>query len=54
MRGGRREPGFLAYLALRIRGKSHRQPIERLADGTFLAALCLMVIVCGLVAYELV
>ena len=44
----------LSYIALRTRGKRRRLKIERTADAIFLSALCLMAVVCGLLAYELV
>jgi len=43
-----------AFLALRTVGRQRRQRLERLADGVFLTGLVLMVVVCGLVAYELI
>jgi hypothetical protein len=45
---------FLAYLALRSRMPARRYWLERLADGVFLLGLAAMVLVAGLVAYELV
>jgi hypothetical protein len=44
----------LSYIALRTRGNRRRLKIERTADAIFLSALCLMAIVCGLLAYEFV
>ena len=45
---------FLAYLALRHPDRSRRERIERIADVIFLTALSTMVVVCALIAYELV
>lgn len=44
----------LSYIGLRTRGNRRRLKIERTADAIFLSALCLMALVCGLLAYELV
>ena len=45
---------ILAYFALRTRRQRRRYRIEQFADGLFLTALCLMAVVCALIAYELV
>lgn len=45
---------ILSYTALRTRKSRRRYQIERIADFVFISALCLMVIVCALVAYELI
>lgn len=42
----------LSYFALRTRARKRRYWVERLADGLFLAALCLMTFICALFAYE--
>jgi hypothetical protein len=42
----------LSYWALRTRTRRRRYRVEQVADLIFLAALCLMVLICGLVAYE--
>jgi hypothetical protein len=43
----------LSYWALRTRTRRRRYRVEQLADGLFLIALCLMALICALVAYEL-
>lgn len=43
-----------AYLALRTADRTRRERLERMADVIFLTGLSLMVVVCGLVAYELI
>ncbi len=45
---------FVAYLALRARSQARRSRLERVADTVFLAGLNMMVVVGGLVAYELI
>jgi uncharacterized membrane protein len=45
---------LMAYLALRTADRQRRERLERMADGVFLTGLALMVVVCGLVAYELI
>jgi protein-S-isoprenylcysteine O-methyltransferase Ste14 len=45
---------LLSYWALRTRGQRRRLWTERVADLVFLAALSLMVVVCGLITYEFV
>jgi hypothetical protein len=42
----------LSYWALRTRTRRRRYKVEQLADGLFLIALCLMALICALVAYE--
>lgn len=44
----------LAYLALRSIHRPNRYALERVADAAFLLGLVMMVLVCGLVAYEMV
>lgn len=44
---------ILSYIALRTRTQKRRYHIERIADLIFIGGLCLMAIVCFLVAYEL-
>lgn len=43
----------LSYIALRTRTQKRRHQIERIADFIFIGGLCLMAVVCFLVAYEL-
>lgn len=43
----------LSYVALRTRTQKRRHRIEKIADFTFIGGLCLIVIVCLLVTYEL-
>ena len=45
---------ILAYLALRTRRQQRRYRLEIFADRIFLAGLSVMVIICALLAYELV
>ena len=45
---------ILSYLALRVRKQQRRYHLERLADGIFFTGLCLMAVICALIAYELV
>lgn len=45
---------FLAYLALRSDKESRWRRMERYADGLFLTGLCGMVVISGLIAYELI
>ena len=45
---------ILAYVALRTRRQKRRHRVEQLADSIFLLGLCLMAVVCALIAYELV
>ena len=44
---------ILSYIALRTRTQKRRQRIEKIADLVFMGGLCLMAVVCFLVAYEL-
>jgi hypothetical protein len=44
---------FLAYASLRSRSRTRRKVLERMADGCFLFALCIMTLVCGALAFEL-
>ena len=43
---------LLSYWALRSRGVNRMHCIERIADGIFILALLLMVVVCGFIVYE--
>jgi hypothetical protein len=45
---------LLSYWALRTRGQRRRLRTEKIADIVFLAALSLMVVVCGLITYAFV
>jgi hypothetical protein len=45
---------ILSYYALRSRGRARKYIVEKIADAIFLAALCLMAIVCGLITYAIV
>ena len=45
---------ILSYGALRTRASKRRHRLERAADGIFIGALCLMVLVCGLITYAIV
>ena len=45
---------ILAYLALRTRPQKRRYLIEKWADSIFLAGLCLIAVICALLAYELI
>ena len=45
---------ILSYYALRRRRRGRRHLIERIADAVFLAALSLMVVICGLITYAFV
>lgn len=45
---------ILAYLALRTNQQTRRSRIERIADNLFVSALGLMVLICGLIAWELI
>lgn len=42
---------IFSYMALRT--QERRQRIERIADSIFMGGLCLMAVICFLVAYEL-
>jgi hypothetical protein len=44
---------ILSYRALRVRGRRRMHRVERIADGFFLLALGLMVIICGFITYAL-
>lgn len=44
---------LLSYIALRRRGQVRKHAMEKVADGIFLAGLCLMVCVCILLTYAL-
>ena len=44
---------IFAYLALRAKGEEQWHRLERFADGFFLLAISGMVIICALIAYEL-
>ncbi len=46
---------FLSYLGLRTRGSRQlRENLERIADVWFLVGLCMLAVICILIAYELV
>jgi hypothetical protein len=45
---------FLSYSALRAHRVERRHRLERIADTIFLTALGVMVVACGLIAYEFV
>lgn len=45
---------ILSYYAIRRRGARRSLRAERIADVLFLAALSLMVVVCGLITYAIV
>lgn len=45
---------ILAYLALRTRPQRRRYLVEKWADGIFFIGLCLMAVICALIAYELI
>ena len=44
----------LSYVALRAQVGKRRDTAERSADAVFLAALCLLVLIGGLIAFEIV
>ncbi len=44
----------LAYLALRSRPNGRKHRLEWIADRVFLGGLAMMVVVCALIAYELI
>lgn len=44
---------ILSYVALRTRTQKRRYRMERIADCIFVGGLCVMAIICCLVAYEL-
>jgi multisubunit Na+/H+ antiporter MnhF subunit len=44
---------FFAYASLRSRSRTRRRALERMADVSFLVALCIMTLVCGSLAFEL-
>lgn len=44
---------IVSYTALRQRDRRRRRVLERVADGCFLTALSVLVVVTGLMAYEL-
>jgi hypothetical protein len=46
--------GLLSYLALRSTKAGRSLALEQVADLVFLAGLGMMVVVCALVAYELI
>ena len=45
---------LFAYLALRTDDEYRWRHLERFADGLFLLGICAMVLISGLVAYELI
>jgi len=44
---------FLSYWALRTRKRHRMLRIERIADGMFILAMLLMVVVCGFITYAI-
>ena len=44
----------LAYLALRAGKERHKARVEKVADAIFLLGLFMMVVICGLLAYEFI
>ena len=42
---------FLSYAALRSRGTRRMHRIERIADGVFITAMIVMVVVCAVITY---
>jgi hypothetical protein len=45
---------LVSYSLLRSGASRHRHFLKRVADVLFIAGLCLMAVVCSLIAYELV
>jgi hypothetical protein len=45
---------ILAYIGIRARGSQHKKHIEKAADIIFIVAICFMVFICALIAYEMV
>jgi len=45
---------FCSYWALRTRGTRRMHRLERIADGTFLLGLLIMVIVCGVITFAMI
>ena len=44
---------LLSYSALRTRSKRRMHRMERIADGIFILAMILMVIICGFITYAI-
>ena len=44
---------LLSYSALRTRSKRRMHRMERIADGIFILAMILMVIICGFITYAM-
>jgi hypothetical protein len=44
---------LLSYSALRMRSKGRMHQRERIADGVFILAMVLMVIICGFITYAI-
>jgi hypothetical protein len=44
---------LLAYWALRTRGSRRMHRLEQIADGLFIFALTVMVVICGIIAYSI-
>ena len=42
---------FLSYAALRSRGTRRMHRLERIADGVFITAMIVMVVICGIITY---
>jgi len=45
---------YLSYIALRRRESKRNYQLEKIAGVIFLTALCLMAIICGLIAYAFI
>lgn len=44
---------LLAYWALRTRGSRRMHRLEQIADGIFILALTVMVVICGIITYSI-
>ncbi len=45
---------ILSYIALRRHESKRNYRLEKIADAIFLTALCMMAVICGLIAYAFV
>jgi len=45
---------ILSYIALRTLGNKRNHRLKKIADAIFLTALCMMAVICGLIAYAFV
>jgi hypothetical protein len=45
---------ILAYVGIRAKGSRHKKRVEKAADIIFIVAICFMVFICALIAYEMV